>query len=116
MTTFGQRLKLRRTECKMSQVQMAKSLGNHQSIIGKYERDLVTPPVEVVKRIAELLDTSVAYLMGEAELSPAMRDNAIAKRLEDLMAMTESDREHVLFVLDAVIRDAKSRKTYAMSA
>lgn len=116
MTSFGKRLKLRRTECGISQVELAKSLGMHQSIVGKYEREIVTPPIEVIKKIAGLLDTTLAYLMGIDDSAPTVRDNAMAKRLDDLMMLPDSEREHVLFMLDAVLRDAKARKTYAMSA
>jgi hypothetical protein len=35
------------------------------------------------------------------------------KRLHDLQALNDKDRDHVLFALDAMLRDAKARKAYA---
>ena len=45
----------------------SKEAGLHHSIVGKYERDEAKPTIDVVKRLALVLDTTVGYLLGETE-------------------------------------------------
>ena len=50
---------------KLSQNEVAKLLNTNHSIIGKYERDEVKPSIDVVKKLAEVLDTNAGFLLGE---------------------------------------------------
>jgi transcriptional regulator with XRE-family HTH domain len=82
-------------------------LNTHHSVIGKYERDDVKPSIDAVKRIAEVLETTIAYLLGEAETDELFKDPAMLKRLKEINALLEKDRECILYNLDAVLRDVK---------
>ena len=46
----------------MSQVELARRIGRHQTAIGPYERDEYEPPRDVVEKLAAVLDTSPEYL------------------------------------------------------
>jgi transcriptional regulator with XRE-family HTH domain len=46
----------------MSQVELARRIGRHQTAIGPYERDEYEPPREVVEKLALVLETSPEYL------------------------------------------------------
>ncbi len=113
MDTFGKRLRDRRKEKKLSQNELAKKLNTNHSVIGKYERDEVTPSIEVVKRLANLLGTTVAYLIGEAEDDALFKNPDMLKRLKDINNLPEDVKQHILYNLDAVLRDFKTRKAYA---
>ncbi len=65
MDTFETRLRDCRKEKDFSQNELAKILETNHSVIGKYERDEVKPSIDVVKKIAKILETTVAYLLGE---------------------------------------------------
>ena len=56
-----------REEKGFSQAELAKQIDAYHSIIGKYERDEVKPAIDVVKKPADVLDTTVGYLLGETE-------------------------------------------------
>lgn len=71
------------------------------------------PSIDAVKRIAEVLDTTIAYLLGEAESDELFKDPAMLKRLKEINALSEKDRECILYNLDAVLRDVKTRQAYA---
>lgn len=91
----------------LSQNALASELGVHHSSIGKYERDEVKPSVDVVKRVASVLDTTVGYLLGESEEAATLKDPAMLKRLNDIASFPDRDREHILYTLDAMIKSVK---------
>lgn len=83
------------------------------SVIGRYERDGMKPSVEVAKKLAKLLDTTVGYLLGATEEVNILKDRAMLKRLNELNALPDEERKSILLTLDAFLRDAKTRKAYA---
>ncbi len=96
-----------------SQNALAGELGVHHSIIGKYERDEVKPTIDVVKRMTGILDTTVGYLLGETESNDVLKDPAMLKRLAEINALSDKDREHFLYTIDAMLRDVKARQAYS---
>ena len=61
-STFGRRLRALRMTMDMSQVELARRVGRHQTAIGPYERDEYEPPRDVVEKLAHVLETSPEYL------------------------------------------------------
>ena len=61
-STFGRRLRALRLAQDMSQVELARRIGRHQTAIGPYERDEYEPPRDVVEKLALVLETSPEYL------------------------------------------------------
>ena len=96
----------------MSQNELAGLLNTNHSVIGKYERDDVKPSIDAVKRLAEVLQTTVAYLIGEAETDELFKDPAMLKRLKEINALPPKDKAAILYNLDAVLRDVKTRQAY----
>jgi transcriptional regulator with XRE-family HTH domain len=112
MSTFGKRLRDCRKEKGLSQSEVAKSLSTNHSVIGKYERDDVKPSIDVAKKLADLLDTTVAYLVGETQANELLKDVDMLKRLKDINDLPEQDKQAILYNLDALLRDAKTRLAY----
>lgn len=79
----------------------------HHSIIGKYERDEVKPSIDMVKKMADVLDTTVGYLLGEAKNTSALKDQAMLKRINDINNLPAQDKEHILYAIDGLIKAAK---------
>ena len=112
MSTFGKRLRDCRKDKNLSQNEVAKALNTNHSVIGKYERDDVNPSIDAVKRLAELLDTTVAYLVGETDTNELLKDADMLRRLKDISELPLKDKEAILYNLDALLRDAKTRLAY----
>jgi len=108
--TFGQRMIALRKAKKLSQGDMGKKVGTSGDIIGRYERDEVTPSVEVASKLADVLDVSLDYLSGKTDTE---LDSATLGRIMEISVMPEDDKKQVFLVLDALIRDYKARKAYA---
>lgn len=110
---FGKRLRECRENKKLSQSSLAKEVNVHQSLIGKYERDEVRPSIDVALKLAEVLDTTVGYLIGELDDNEVLKDNSMLKRLIDIEKLSKSDKDCMLFLIDGLLRDAKARQAYA---
>ncbi len=107
---FGERLTLVRKKKKISQDELAKAIGVHAPVIGRYERDEVKPSIEVAAKIAEALGVSLDFLVGIADTE---LDSAVTRRVLDIQGLEGADRDAIVGTIDALLRDAKARKTYA---
>ncbi len=79
-------------------------------MIGKYERGEALPSIDAAKKIADALEVSLDYLVGEG--INAHFDKKTLKRLEEI-ELLEEEKKHTLFdLIDTYIRDAKARTAY----
>ena len=67
----------------------------------------VKSSIDAVKNIATALDTTVGYLLGESNEGKTLKDTAMLKRLNDISALPDKDREHILYTIDGLIKSAK---------
>jgi len=107
MDTFGKKLREGREAKGFSQAELARQIKSHHSIVGKYERDEVKPTIDVVKKLADALDTTVGYLLGESEDRELLKDPSMLKRLNDIAKFPEEDKACILYALDAMINNVK---------
>ncbi|WP_158797330.1 helix-turn-helix domain-containing protein [Pedobacter sp. L105] len=108
--TLGQQITVLRKKKKLSQGEMGKLVETSGDIIGRYERDEVKPSIEVVIRMADALQVSLDFLVGKTDLE---LDSATLNRMREVEKLPEQEKQQVLLVLDALIRDFKARRTYA---
>ena len=100
-----------RKEKGMSQTELASKTDVSQVMIGKYERGDATPSIEAAKKIADTLEVSLDFLVGEGQ--NATFDKKTLKRIQELQLL-EDDKQRTLFdLIDTYIRDAKTRQAYA---
>lgn len=113
MSTFGKKIAELRKDLKMSQGELAKLLNTSTSVIGRYERDEMTPSIEVAKKIASILNTTVGYLLGETEDDQLFKDPGMLQRLKELSQLPNNDKEHILYALDGLLQNVKAKKAFA---
>lgn len=102
-----QKLRECREDKGLSQQELAKILKTSHSVIGRYERDEMSPSINAVKKMAAILDTTVGYLLGESNEGKTLKDTAMLKRLSDIAALPDKEREHILYTIDGLIKSAK---------
>lgn len=102
-----------RKEKGWSQTELANESGVSREIIGKYERGEAVPSVEFAKRIADALGVSLDFLVGEGTHSKL--DKKTVKRLQDIESLKDDEKTHLFAILDAYLRDAQTRKAYAVN-
>jgi transcriptional regulator with XRE-family HTH domain len=93
-----------------SQTELAEHIGVHKNVLGKYEREEVKPSIDIAAKMASFFNVSLDYLIGKIEQEI---DADIIDRVKTIQNLPDKDQEHILFTLDAMIRDAKSRFAYA---
>lgn len=67
--------------------------------------------MEMAAKLAEGLGVSLDYLVGTAD--HYFKDQKMLERLQELDALTDYDKECILYTLDGLLRDAKTRQAYA---
>ena len=65
--TLGQRLRDLRTQKRMTQQELADSVGIPRSTIGMYEADHRKPRFDELDTLADYFDTSLDYLLGRSD-------------------------------------------------
>ena len=100
-----------RKEKGWSQTELATESGVSREIIGKYERGEAVPSVDFAKRIADAFGVSLDYLVGEGQ--NAKFDKKTLKRLQDIESLKENDKSCLMTIVDAFLRDAKTRQAYS---
>ncbi|MCA0396559.1 MAG: helix-turn-helix transcriptional regulator [Bacteroidetes bacterium] len=109
-TTFGKRLGEVRKNKKMSQDELAKKLAVHGAVIGRYERDEVKPSIEVAAAVAEALEVSLDYLVGNTDL---LLEKNVVNKIIDIQRLNTEDKAHVFALLDAFLQSHKAKKVFA---
>lgn len=111
MTTLSTKIARLRKEKNISQAELAKVAQVSRDAISKYERGEIIPSVETAKKIADALDVNLDFLVSLDE-KEAIIDKAMLWRMRQMQELQEQERDSILLVLDAFIRDAKTRQTY----
>lgn len=73
----------------------------------------MTSSIDAARSLAKFLRTTVGYLLGEVDKADTFKDPVMLQRMQELNALSDQDRDHILYALDGLLRDAKARKAYA---
>src|ERR1700740_2412026 len=103
--SFGSRIVSVRKKQKLSQSDLGLKVGLHPNVLGRYERDIAVPSVEIAARIAKALGISLDY---RSELTDVELDKIVLTRIQDIASLPDEDRNQVFKVIDALIRDYKA--------
>jgi transcriptional regulator with XRE-family HTH domain len=113
---FGNRLLSLRKQRGWPQPELGKLIGTSGAIIGRYERGEITPSIEVARKLADAFGVTLDFLVGDKEMPNILQDQSMLVRWQEIDALEQAERERILSVLDSLVRDAKARQTYRMSA
>jgi len=108
--TLGEHILVLRKKHNLSQAALGKKVDTSGDIIGRYERDIMTPSIDVIMKVADALDVSIDYLVGKTDLE---LDTNVLKRVEEVSKLDDGEKEKIFMVIDALIRDFKAKKAYA---
>lgn len=95
---LGNRLKKLRLEKKLTQLQIAQKVNISEARYNLYENNKRQPDYELLKSLAEVLETTTDYLLGNDNttktISSVIPDNELADKLSVLI---ENEHAKVLF-------------------
>ncbi|MCP4666601.1 MAG: helix-turn-helix transcriptional regulator [Deltaproteobacteria bacterium] len=95
-----------------SQPELGKKIGTSGAIIGRYERGEISPSIEVARKLADLFEVTTDYLISGRDMPDILKDRDMLNRWQNLEELPSEDKDHIIYVVDGLIRDAKARKTY----
>lgn len=110
---IGDKILTLRKQQGWSQQHLAKKIGTSGPIIGRYERGEMVPSVEVAQKLAGTFDVTLDYLVDDTGRTAEIQDKAMLRRLIEIEALEQKDKQTIIHVIDSLLRDAKARKTYA---
>ena len=109
---FGEKITQLKKAKNLSQIALAEATGISRDAISKYERGDAIPSVEYAKRIADVLGVSLDYLAGDEDKEEVL-DNEAVKRIKEIQKLPTDEKEKIYSVVDALIRDHKTKKAYS---
>lgn len=107
---LGDNMMLLRKKKGFSQAELGKKIGTSGDVIGRYERGDIKPSIDVVEKIADVLDVSIDYLIGKSKIE---LDSQAVKRLEDISSLPDDNKNFVIHLIDMALRDFKTKKAYS---
>ena len=108
--SFGKRLTETRKKRGFSQEELAALLGTKGPAIGRYERGVAKPTIEVAGKIAKILGVSLDYLVGNADQE---LDSNTLKQILEVQRLPEDIQEKIHYLIDVSIKDFKTRQAYS---
>ena len=108
--TIGEHIMLLRKKENISQAVLGKSIGTSGDIIGRYERGVITPSIDVIIKIADKLNVSIDFLVGKTSLK---LDKQTTKRLENISALSEENKNFVFKMIDMALQNFKTKQAFA---
>lgn len=113
MTDLGKRILELRKKKNLSQTDLANAADISYAQIGRYETKNTQPPAEVLKKIADALDTTVDYLINgdtDEKAKSALKDTELLQQFKAVEQMNEADRTVIKRLIDAFITKAKIKQ------
>jgi transcriptional regulator with XRE-family HTH domain len=110
MDTIGQRIKELRTKLNMTQSDLAQKVGMTYVQIGRYEKRGAMPSADVLKKLAEALNTTADYLtIGSSDNVAAeqLKDKELLTLFRAVEQMESSDKSMIKTFLDALVTKRK---------
>lgn len=104
LKAFGARLKELRKQKDWTQKELAGKVGIRFSQLNKYESGLHAPPPEKLIELAEVLGTTVDFLLtGDRTETVPLHSTRLLDRFRALEGFQADDQEAVIRLLDAMI-------------
>lgn len=110
---FGDNLKKIRIDKNISQQELAEAISSHSTHISRYERNLTIPSVDVVKKIAEVLDVAtdtLIYGTQQEKVKDSLKDNELLNMFTKVQALPAKQQETIKDFLSAFLLKADLQK------
>jgi transcriptional regulator with XRE-family HTH domain len=108
--SIGEHIMLLRKKKKMSQAALGKAVDTSGDIIGRYERGIITPSIDVIIKIADALNVSIDFLVGKTSLEI---DQQTLSRLESIAVLSDENKKFVFKMIDMALQNFKTKQAFA---
>ncbi len=116
MNELGDRIQELRKKFKFSQIELADKISVSKSQMIRYENKGVQPPADVLNRLADLLETSVDYLINgnsDQKAIASLKSSELLHKFKEVEVLPEREQSVIVEIISAYIRDFRSRQNYS---
>jgi len=107
---------LRKTNS-ISQSQLAKKIGVSLTQLQRYENKGVQPPADVLKKLADMFNVSIDFLVygnTEQKAQQSIKDNELLSQFKAVEELDSKDKSTIKDIIDAFIKRSKLNQIVAM--
>lgn len=98
-----ERLKQLREAKGLTQLRLAMELSVSQETISGYEIGKAVPPAEMLVKLADVLDSSVDYILGRTDIKSTLRASELNEQEAELLAiLRKQSQDKRTFVYDMI--------------
>ena len=108
--TIGEHIMLLRKKKRLSQAALGKLVGTSGDIIGRYEREVITPSIDVIIKIADALEVSIDFLVGKTTLT---LDKDTMQRFKDIANLSDENKNFIFKMVDMAIQNFKTKQAFS---
>ncbi len=119
MSDLGKRIQELRKQSKLSQIELAGKINVSKSQMIRYENKGVQPPADILNKIAEILNTSVDYLINgntDEKAQATLKNAELLQRFKEIENLPEHEQSVLLEVISAYLRDYKAKQAFGLIA
>ena len=114
MASLGKRIQELRKKQGLSQTELAQKIGISYPQMSRYEVKNVQPPADVLKRLADVLNTTVDYLVNgdvDEKAKASLNDAKLLGLFKSVEQMSDDDKTVITRLISAFIfeREMQSR-------
>lgn len=91
----------------MSQADLAKVVGTIAVTIGRYERGEIKPSIDIATKIADALDVSLDYLVGNTD---SVLEKSLVKKITEIQKLPDDKKNVVMVLIDTFLKQTKLQK------
>jgi transcriptional regulator with XRE-family HTH domain len=117
MNELGKRIQELRKQNNISQNELADRANVSKAQMSRYEVKGVQPPADILNKLADVLGTSVDFLINGTSTEKAqntLKDAELIKQFKEIEVLPDNEKGTILRVVSAYIRDFKARQAYAV--
>lgn len=96
-----------------SQVEFSKKLGITPGHVTRLETGKFNPSVEVLKKIAQLFEVSIDYLLDDTldnEYDVGIKNEPLSDRIKIISSLDPKQQEAIMTIIDSMVKEKKMKE------
>jgi len=113
---MADRIQLLRKQAGLTQIELAGKIGVSKSQFIRYESKDVQPPANIINKLADVLGTSVDFLISGDKTEKAkasLKNSELIQRFKEVDSLPEEEQGVLIKIISAYVRDFRAKQAYA---
>jgi transcriptional regulator with XRE-family HTH domain len=114
--SMADRIQLLRKQAGLTQIELASKIGVSKSQFIRYESKDVQPPANIINKLADVLGTSVDFLISGDKTEKAkasLKNSELIQRFKEVDSLPEEEQGVLIKIISAYVRDFRAKQAYA---